>query len=254
MLCQLHNDCTALLQLVMSNFPREDEFPARQAHRAVACFMGIRVLAGRMEEGWKTMKDRFAGIFKTYESKMPPARSASYKELRAYMSGKNLIRLLRDNASFHFDRELFRRGYKAIGETDEFVDYHSRGVGNTVYWGAEGVLSSAVIELVLQQRPDLSRSDALIFVLSEVSRVARLFIDVFSAFLNQFYRTHLPKALKDMEHSHEIVPDQPSHELTEGVSFIYSETDINPNARSRRNDLMGSTSRKLFTPPFDPPA
>ncbi|MNV35950.1 hypothetical protein D3C71_1274110 [compost metagenome] len=225
MVTQFHNDVAALLALVSSNFPSEDQPMPLQVRGSVVSFMSIRLLAGRLEEGWKLIKDRFGKVFVKYSETMDPEATRSLRELRTYFGQKNLIRNIRDKAGFHFDRDLILEAYGTMSDGAEMVDYISRSLGNTIYFSAEGMITAAVLRLIPDRPNDMDNKAAIEFVIGEVARIANLFLNVTTGFTNEFYKANLKAQLEAMSGDFQTVNDQPELNDMSGLQFIHSETD-----------------------------
>ena len=247
MVKQLHNDVAALLLMVSVNFPKEGQQMPLQVRGSVVSFMAIRLLAGRLEEGWKTIKTRFQQVFATYSDKMDEESIESHKEIRSYFAKKNLIRSIRDKASFHFDSELIGKAYRSMDDSAKLVDYISRGLGNTTYFSAEGMQNQALLQLV-PDRPE-DNGEAMDFVIGEVARIANLFLTITTAYILAFYKTNMPEHLEAMRDDYEIVENMPELDAMQGLQFIFSEVDA-PAALGNRLERRAARKRgKGSSPP-----
>lgn len=231
MMCQLHNDIAALLRIVFANWPDPDSAEPIAANRATTCFLAIRTLAGRLEEGWKSIKDLFGLSFRNYP--LSQKSQASYQTLRTYFGTSNFIRLLRDNAANHHQREPMREAWRLIPNDHEFTDFTARGLGNTVYWAAENVMTANAILLAQKFQPDLDGRDALEWMIKEVSRMSDHFMSVTTGYCLGFFQTHLPEQLKKMNDQRETVEAQPAQGEMQGVEFLYGPADIRPELANR---------------------
>lgn len=246
MVTQLHNDVAALLALVSSNFPSPEQPLPLQVRGSVVSFMSIRLLAGRLEEGWKTIKDRFQMVFTKYAGAMDVGVVASHKELRSYFSKKNLIREIRDNASFHFDREQVRAAYQSMDDSADLTDFISRSLGNTTYFSAEGILTAAVLQLIPNREDFEDNADAINHVIGEVARIAHLFLDTTTAFTEEFYKANLSDKLEAMRDDFTTVEDQPKLDDMPGLQFIHTDADdhLDLSALTNRHERRAAKAAK----------
>lgn len=224
MMAQLHNDMNAMLRVAISNYPKTkegEEEGAEEINQAITCFMAIRVLAGRLEEGWKVIKERFGRYFTEYETRIHPQES--YKTLRIYFSSPNVIRSIRDKAGYHFNIESMRRSYRDLPDEIDFRDYNAKILGNTLYWGAERVLTHSATLLVKEIKPELENDQCLSFLVAEVIRISELFLDVTSAYCLAFLEENLDDLHSRAMQNVEIVYNQPEHQELQGAEFIYAE-------------------------------
>jgi hypothetical protein len=236
MMCQLHNDIAALLRIVLANWPDPESAEPIAANRATTCFLAIRTLAGRLEEGWKSIKDLFGRSLMNYP--LSQESLSSYQTLRTYFGSPNFIRRLRDNAANHHQREPMREAWRLFPDDHEFTDFTARGLGNTVYWGAENVMTANAILIARHFQPGLDGRDALEWMITEVSRMSDHFMSVTTGYCLGFFKAHLPEQLKKMKDQCEAVEAQPAQGEMHGVEFLYGPADDRPeiaNRHSRRS-------------------
>lgn len=234
MSCQLHNDIATLFRVLLQNPIRdEDPEPVRNA-AAITQLLIIRMLAGRCYEGWEFVKARFGTYFKKHDSRIKLQAKDNYKTLKKYFGRKSLIQLLRNKVAFHSSIESFSESYANLSDEESFVDHHHSARGNTVFFGAELVLTQTIISLV--EKPD--PLEALIQVGDEVREIAGQFLDVTGAFIAAFCSFHLPDAMKRMNDDVVAVPDQPTPGAMRSKPFLF----VQGKSAARKRALASSAS------------
>lgn len=101
----------------------------------------LRLLAGKMYEGWKLLSRFSSKIKQDYEPYMSDEVSRALKELRAYFNPKgkkhSLIHDIRDKVAFHSLKEDVSKAYESFDDAAELGDYLHRKIGNTLYYTTE---------------------------------------------------------------------------------------------------------------------
>ena len=187
MVCQLGNDITILKKLLQfaSNFQVEVEV-IHHGHVATANLL-VRLLAGRLYEGWNTYQARLTRLWPQYEMDLPEDAKKAWTETKAYFSRENLIKRMRNKVGFHADPIVARAGYMALPADEALVDYLAEQQTNMLYYSAE--LPTAVAMAHLTGAPDFGTGLGLVY--DEVIEVASRFDAVINGFAEIFIQRHI---------------------------------------------------------------
>lgn len=240
MACQLHNDIAALFRmLLLHRFRGEGPEPAQHA-AAATFFLCIRMLAGRLHEGWKLTETRFSRVFRDYSGNIAPAAQDDFQSLRTYFGSPNLIKDIRNKAGFHTDIDQFTEGYRRLEQWEDFVDSHAWTIGNTVFHGGEILMMSTLIALTNKDDP----GEALDHITDEVRRIAGAFLSVTGGFARAFCQRHLNDRLAEMHENRVVVPRQPDPERYVAEQFLYVP-DRSPKRGKPRRFMDGASHLPL---------
>ncbi len=202
---QLQNDIVILSrQVILARMEDGSPEPVRMAAMTVN-LVNMRMLAGRLAEGWDLIRDRFQRLFREYGDVITPAAVADLKSLNVYFANDCLIRTLRNKIAAHIDQAVMRDAYKGIEAERNFTDYLARMEGNTIFYSGEILMVEAIHRLV--QGADLQAS--LNALGEEVIRIARLEGSVVREYLRAFAQRHLEPQLRALVKGKIVIEDQP---------------------------------------------
>ncbi|TCS12390.1 hypothetical protein [Caulobacter sp. BK020] len=203
---QLQNDIVILLrQVIQARIVDSDIEPLRLA-AATAGMMNIRMLAARISEGWKLIKDRFQIIFmKTYGDTIDQTAKNDLAWLKTYFSNSNLVRQVRDNAVAHFDPKMALEGFRRLKAEEPMIDLHAREEGNTIFFSAESLMLSSLHHMVGTDEP----LEALNRIGEEVIDITRKLGNVVRAYLKAFSQRHLARHLEGLGAEKILIEGQP---------------------------------------------
>lgn len=154
-------------------------------------FFYLRVLAGKLHEGWQLLiKHFFANQNLSIEFNSKGSREAlnALKELKKYFSKNNAISEIRNNLSFHYNPgDLL----KPINDMKDALDlYISKDNGaNTLYYFAEALANWAVISKV--DNPE--NINPLKLINSELTSIAKLFNNFNELFMSFIIKKYKPE-------------------------------------------------------------
>jgi hypothetical protein len=134
----LANDLQSLMKLfAVAVDEKRDELIIKQGGSAVGMLM-LRLLAGRLWEGWQLICSAYKPIEPNYETVLGPETREALGELRTYFGQKrNLMNTVRDKIGFHADRGIVKRAFERLPDDAAMGDYLCRTIGNTLYFSAE---------------------------------------------------------------------------------------------------------------------
>jgi hypothetical protein len=184
----------------------------KQGNSAFAMLM-VRMLSGRLTEGWKTIS-LFSKRLKTdYEPLLSDESREALRSIRSYFNpGKDkkpLIRTVRDNVAFHSLREPLEAAFEGLASDAELGEYMCTTMGNTLYYTAE-VLHYQILSKLAGVDDEV---EALRIVLKDTLQLSNNFNDTIYGFALVFCERFLPDALKNLANEKELVDVCPFDDL-----------------------------------------
>jgi hypothetical protein len=181
---------------------QRDELIIKQGGSAVGMLM-LRLLAGRLWEGWQLICSAYNPIEANYESAFSPETFGALAELRAYFTQKrNLMNTVRDKIGFHADKGIVKRALERLPDDTDMGDYLCRTVGNTLYFSAELLHYEAI--------HGFTRTDDQLASLQKLVGDVQLLVGHFNTFIFGFaaifLSKHLSRQLGEMR-THKTVLD-----------------------------------------------
>ena len=199
-----------------------------QANSAFA-MMILRMLAGRLNEGWKLLSS-FSKVLKVdYEPNMKDDAQVALKELRRYFNPKgkrSYILDVRDHVAFHSLRKTVEAAYATLPDTDDLGDYLHSQIGNTLYYTTE-ILHYEVLKNLAGVQ---DHATALRMLLEDTMKQTSNFNTTIYGFAVVFCERFLPVSLQKLENETETIAVGPFGDLK--LSF-FSELPIPPGPSSR---------------------
>lgn len=238
MACQLHNDLAVLLRLLLQNRIENDAPEPVRAATGVTQLLLIRMIAGRTHEGWTLVRAKFQKIFQEYGDEIGPSARAEFARLKTYFGNGSLVSNVRKTLAFHSDFENIAKAYSELDPKAELTDFRHPQRGNTIYYGADIILTRALVDLTGMR----DRRDGLLLVLDEIRIAAGGFLDVVQAFVSAFCGRHLAERLKEMDPKGIVVGGQPNVYAMRATPFIFAPTTPVPN---RRRSLLGGSASPI---------
>jgi hypothetical protein len=204
---QLANDLNFLTKLLMFAINPVDGPPVRARVNTSLAMFQVRLLAGRLHEGWKMMKGKpFRDIHRKYETELTAETRNNLAALRTYFGrNTNLIERIRNKIGFHSDVKLFTEGYKAFPPDESFVDYLAAARGHCLYSSSEIINVFAMTKLV----PNVDWRRALDQIAGETTSIAYQVTDVILDFMKIFMTRYIERALGDLEEGKVVVENAP---------------------------------------------
>jgi hypothetical protein len=156
----------------------------------------MRMMAGRMWEGWIAVSKFGRQLRSDYEPHFSPQASIAISHIRSYFpQPDNLINRLRNKIGFHADPELIDRAFKSLPDDAEMGDYLSRTIGHTLFYSCEMLHYQALCEITGIE----NSVSALHTVVEELWRTTNLINSFVYGFVNSFYLKYLPDKLDAMK-------------------------------------------------------
>jgi hypothetical protein len=230
MCCQMHNEVATLYRLLIQNPIQPDAPEPVKAAAATTSLLALRMLAGRLYESWEYIRGRYRARYDAYGDAISQEAKSDFAALGKYFGKHSLIYRLRNKVSFHSDEENMRLGYRALPQDEVLVDHHHAFRGNTVFYGSEMMMTSAMNTLV---EGAVSAELAFETIQAEIREVASRFFMVTGTFTLAFAKRYLPAALEGMRKNIIEVPDQPTPDQSATRPFL--ALPKKPRATIRRN-------------------
>ncbi len=172
--------------------------PAEENARLFQTLFMVRLLAGKLNEGWQALQRSFFGtaIAREYEGLIEEPHRSDLQQLKRYFGRENSIHRVRNDFSFHYSVDDVARCVDLPAELrDELVIYLGKEHENSLYSLGELICNLALFQAVAVDDPQR----AVITLLNDVWEVRRLFLSVISGCMWVFVSRHLgkdPGALK----------------------------------------------------------
>lgn len=203
----LANDIQMLnkaLAVIVDNGDWDSSTIIRQGNSAFGMLI-LRMLAGRLREGWKLISKFSKTLKSDYENEMSDEERAALQELRSYFNqgkGKTpLIVAVRDNVAYHSLSEAFEAAYSSLNAENELGDYLHQKIGNTLYYTTE--------LLQYETLKNLSGVDdhevALQKLLRDTQQQTSHFNSAIYGFAVVFFERYIPLALKKLRYDAETI-------------------------------------------------
>ncbi len=109
----------------------------------------IRMLAGKLNEGWEMLKKDFFGkkLSEKYERELSE-KSKSISELKRYFSRANNINLIRNSFAFHYDAGKIEEVIDRIPHDEVLEMFISEHSGNCLYSFSDVTVIQAILNSV----------------------------------------------------------------------------------------------------------
>ena len=176
---QFHNDVTVFLRQALQSFAEDDDPEPLKLAAVLAVHTNVRFLAARLSEGWKMVDGHFQQVFTSYGEAIPQTVQSDFKKLRQYFGKDCLVRNLRNNIASHYDHNMIREAYRALGAEEPMIDYLAETEGNSLFFSAEIATLASLNQLVGADEV----TKAIATIRAEVMKVARWFQDVIWAYM-----------------------------------------------------------------------
>lgn len=153
----------------------------------------IRLLAGRLYEGWKTTRGKpFRDLYRKYENELTVETHQNLDLLKAYF-GKTgcTVEKMRNKMGFHSDVELFKEGYKAFPPDETFIDYLAEAQGHCHYGAADIVNMFAMTKIL----PKVDWRTAYHQIADEIMSVSKQLTDVILDIMKVFMARYIEPTL-----------------------------------------------------------
>ncbi|HEY0927705.1 hypothetical protein [Brevundimonas sp.] len=225
---QVANETSILMRLSLGAIgSMRPPQPVSDMANATAMF-ALRMLAGRIWEArlflnsaevataFREVCDLALRVDQRTQAEIDQA-TAGRAELFRQLDGPNIIRPLRNRASFHTEVALLTESYDALPEAINFVDHLDSSRGNSVYGASETLHLTALSALLKEPNYEV----ALVTAATEISEAVGKLGDFIDGFMVAFVIGHFgPERMRGARIE---VPAVPLDELTIPLFFTHAE-------------------------------
>jgi hypothetical protein len=182
-LAHLSNEIVALDKLIIWSYDFSSENEATTDGQIALCMMLIKLLSGKLKEGYELLTKKFFGtkLSREYEQSLPDEGKEILSRLKRYFSTRNSISFVRNNYAFHYSPDELNTALPSTPE--DLVLYFEEGrQENTLNYFAEAIANRALLQS-LGYRDDHEAFDQLI---NESTEVAGWILDISSFLMGSF--------------------------------------------------------------------
>ena len=143
------NEITMLHKLIVFSNNYKGSETAVKAQNVQSFFL-IKLLAGKLYEGWQILQKNYfrSKLSKQYDDQLSLEGKESIEYIKTYFNKQNLISLIRNKYSFHYDYEHIKEELSSIPEDEGLDLYLASEFGNSLYYMAHVVSSYALFNEV----------------------------------------------------------------------------------------------------------
>lgn len=216
LLTSFANDIQSLSKLVRVVLGRLDDGLIESQGRSSVGMLAIRLLAGRLWEGWKLLEDNRPLLITPYQEYLGHEPNEALQTLQTYFADrKNLIRMIRDKIGFHADAKIAKQAFDRFPDDAELGDYMCQTIGNTLYYTTELIQLETINGFVGKgDQPGSLRQ-----LVSDTSSLTSAFQTFTFGFVGVFVKRHLRENLERMNEDNEILENVPKFEDLEFCYF-----------------------------------
>lgn len=212
----LANDVQTLNKqfLMAMDFKDENKIVQQGAHSVA--MLNLKMLAGRMYEGWKNIKNHYPKIACQYDNLLTAEAQKAQRLLDEYFSpakvlGKpkpppSLLEMMRQKIGFHSDLKFIAKNFDAFSDDSEMGEYICKTRGNTLYFSAELIHLQILSNLCGWPKDPIGALNQLV---EESISVTRLINDFAFGLAHAFLALHFNDKLKAMPENLESIEGQP---------------------------------------------
>lgn len=126
----------------------------RRAQISQALFF-IRMLAGKLNEGWEMLNKDFFGtqLSKEYKTALSQVGKDSLSELKRYFTRDNNVNLIRKKFAFHYDAEKIKGEIDKIPKNEVLEMLISEHRGNCLYSFSDVTVNWAILNSIDPSNP-----------------------------------------------------------------------------------------------------
>jgi len=212
----LANDVQMLNKQMQTSIREESDIKVVQHGAHAMAMLNLRMLAGRLYEGWKTHKAHYPHISSLYDKDLKADAKSALAELEAYFEPKQiegqpkprraLLAMVRDKIGFHADFKMTAAAFNECKDDAIMGEYICLTMGNTLYFSTEMVHLEVVAKIENSSSDDAASLMALMDHSRDVTRLFNTFVYGFAAI---FLRRHFPKKVKKLRRRRVDLPSQP---------------------------------------------
>ncbi len=186
-LAHLSNEIVALDKLIIWSFDFTTDDEAISNGQSVLTMMLIKILSGKLKEGYDLLTKKFFGtkLSREYEHSLPEDCKDSLVNLKRYFSNRNAINTVRNNYAFHYAPDELKAALPNTPE-DLFLYFEEGQQGNTLNFFADAIANHALLKS-LGYKDDREAFNQLI---KESTDVASWILNISSSLMGNFVLRH----------------------------------------------------------------
>lgn len=136
--------------VIFSHGPTKPLSKAESNAQVFQALFFIRMLAGKLHEGWKVIQRDFLG--KEYSRKYMEVFSQEGKDsladLKRYFGRENVIYFIRNKFASHYDAEKIEEELNQVAQNEVLDIYISEHLGNCLYSFGEVMVNRAILKYI----------------------------------------------------------------------------------------------------------
>ena len=169
------NEISMLHKLIVFSNNIKGKGPLLTAQNIQSFFL-IKLLAGKLYEGWELLRKSYFGskLSIEYDDKLSKRGKNNLEFIKTYFGKTNVIKLIRNKYTFHYDKDHILDGLKAIPNDEELDMYLASDIGNTLYSMAHIISSYALFKEVRSN----SEYEALKIIFKDVLTISAKYLIV----------------------------------------------------------------------------
>lgn len=212
----LANDVQTLNKQVMISMDFTDKNKIVQQGAHSVAMLNVRMLAGRMYEGWQNIYKYYPKLADQYDGKLSTSARQARIKLSEYFEphrevGKpkpprSLLEMVRHKFGFHSELKVISKNFDEFPDEAEMGEYFCRTMGNTLYFSAELIHLQILSSLCGKPDDPLAALDKLI---NETIAVTRWINDFAYGFAHAFLSLHFDDKLQAIPENLEKLEGQP---------------------------------------------
>ncbi|WP_397606171.1 hypothetical protein [Sphingorhabdus sp.] len=212
----LANDLQTLTKQfrISMNFSDESKIVQQGAHSVA--MLNLRMLAGRMYEGWKSISGHYPKLADVYDQRLGEQAKQARLELNRYFKPSletskpkppaSLLEMVRHKIGFHSDWTLISKNFDVFEDDAEMGEYFCETMGNTLYFSAELIHLQTLS--TLQGKP-VDPIVALDRLISDAIAVTGWINHFAFGFAHAFLSLHFEHKLQAMPQNFDLIMGQP---------------------------------------------
>jgi hypothetical protein len=183
---QLANDLNILTKLTTIAFnPVGGHEIFARANAATGMLM-LKLLAGKINEGWLLIGQQFSPLYKKYEGELSDEAKVALDYLKKYFGKSNVVNIIRNKVGFHSDMQIIQKGYEFFPTTEIFVDYLTESQGHSLYYSAE-IISAVGITHLIDEHDWRAGIDKITLEIGEIAvKMVVFFLEYMKAFVQRY--------------------------------------------------------------------
>ncbi len=185
----LANELSSLhkMHLWSARFPQATR--VQQSGQIAFSLFALRLLAGKLNEGWRLLHQSFfggQGLSKIYEPLLPPDSLDALKSLKSHFNNRSLLEDLRNNFAFHYSPTKLDEALSCYGTQEDLDIFLGEGFANSLYYTSEVLMNLAMADAIGEQDPEKGFER----IVQEVVEVSGWFLKFLDGCLLVFLRRH----------------------------------------------------------------